>query len=227
MTLAASYQGPQALSAVLSYPMFFTLRDVFTNQASMYEIQNQLQAYQAAFKDVSVLGSFIDNHDNPRFLNERNDQVAYQNALLYTLLSEGISIVYYGTETAFSGGNDPACREALWPTNFNGNTTTLGKFLTTVNAYRKSAQVWNYPQVQRYADNTFYAFTRGNTFVAMTNVGTGGQTQTRTITYHPYSNGQQLCNLFNCGDCVTVNNGAFQVNLEGGVGKVYDPTIHC
>lgn len=88
-------------------------------------------------------------------------------------------------------------------------------------------QVWNYPQVQRYAQNNFYAFTRGDTFVAMTNVGQGGATQSYEITYHPYSNGQQLCNLFVCNDCVTVENGAFTVTLTNGVGKVYDPTVHC
>jgi alpha-amylase len=50
-------------------------------------------------------------------------------------------------------------------------------------------------QVQRYADDTFYAFTRGTTFVAMTNVGSGGATQQRTITYMDYPDGTRLCNL--------------------------------
>lgn len=220
----SSYQGP--IDATLSYPMFFTLRSVFAQQQSMNLIQGQWQAYQAAFKDLSVLGNFIDNHDNPRFLNERNDIIAYENALLYVLLSEGIPIIYYGTEAAFNGGNDPYCREIFWPTGYNPNTE-LGKFLQQVIAYRKQAQVWENSQIQRYSDDTFYAFTRGDTFVAMTNVGTNGQQQTRTISYHPYSNGQTLCNLFDCSDCVTVQSGTFQVTLNGGYGKVYDPTIRC
>lgn len=193
----------------------------------MYQLQSTWQAYGAAFSDLTVLGNFADNHDNPRFLNQRNDVVAYSNALAWVLLSEGIPIVYYGSESAFSGGNDPACREILWPTQYTGNGTALGGFITTLVAYRKAAQVWQYPQVQRYADDTFYAFTRGTVFVALTNVGTGGAPQSRTITYHPYANGVTLCNLFACADCVTVAAGAFGVTLTGGQPKVYAPTIHC
>ena len=52
--------------------------------------------------------------------------------------------------------------------------------------------------MQRYADDTFYAFTRGTVFIATTNVGSKGSPQERTITYHPYSNGTKLCNLYVC-----------------------------
>lgn len=55
----------------------------------------------------------------------------------------------------------------------------------------------------------------------------GGATQTRSITYHPYTDGTTLCNAFDCGDCVTVANGAFTVSLVSGEPKVYDPTLHC
>jgi alpha-amylase len=134
--------------------------------------------------------------------------------------------VYYGTEASFSGGGDPACREALWPTGFNDNTSGLGSFITTLTGFRKQVQLWDAgAQVQRYADDTFYAFTRGDTFVALTNAGQGGQTQSRTITYHPYPDGQKLCNLFNPSDCVVVEGGAFTVQLVNGAPKVYDPSI--
>ncbi len=89
---------------------------------------------------------------------------------------------------------DPYNREELWPTNYPTNTD-LYQFLQIAVAHRKQYQVWLYPQVQRYADDTFYAFTRGNTFVALTNVGSNGNTQPRTITYHPYANGVKLCNM--------------------------------
>lgn len=149
------------------------------------------------------------------------------NAITFVLLSEGIPIIYYGTESAFDGGNDPNCREVLWPTGFTGNSTTLGLFIKQVISYRKQAQVWTNSQIQRYSDNSFYAFTRGNTFVATTNVGSGGQQQQRSITYHPYPNGTKLCNVFQCGDCVTVQNAAFSVTLVSGYPKIYDPTVHC
>ncbi len=187
----APYQS--VLDATLSYPMYFTLVSVFANQQSMYQLQDQIDADNSLFLNVDLLGTFTDNHDNPRFLSIRNDQTAYKNSLVFVLMSSGIPIVYYGTEQGFDGTNDPFNREELWPTGY-ATTTPLYKFLTQVVTFRKSQQVWKYEQIQRYADDSFYAFTRGTVFVAMTNVGTGGDTQTRTITYHPYDDGTVLCN---------------------------------
>ena len=125
--------------------------------------------------------------------------------------------------------------------------------------------------VYTYADDQFYAFTRGNTFVALTNGGSNQGQISRNITYQPYSNGQKLCNMyaplsrlpplpslcppsalpplsslpllppsppslppppfpltdsiyrFYQTDCVTVVNGAFEVYLDSGESKVYQP----
>ena len=56
--------------------------------------------------------------------------------------------------------------------------------------FRKSvgSSLYESDQVQRYVDDQFFAFTRGNVFVATTNLGSG-QSFTRTITFHPYSDG--------------------------------------
>lgn len=144
-----------------------------------------------------------DNHDNPRFLNGQQDQTLYRNAILYVLMGQGVPIIYYGTEQGFSGGKDPQCREALWPTDFD-ETSSLYAFIAEVNKQRQQQQVWKEGQTQRYADDNFYAFTRGDTFVALTNVGSQGQQVTRKITYHPYAEGTTLCSTFNPSTCVTV-----------------------
>jgi len=216
----ASYQG--VIDGLLSYPLFFALRSVFESQSSMYNLQITAQQYESTFPDVNLLGTFLDNHDNPRFLNGQSDYKLYENAILYTLLSSGIPIIYYGTEQGFNGGNDPYDRETLWTSNYN-TSTTLYKFISTVVSYRKQAQAWLYPQVQRYADNQFYAFTRGQTFVALTNGGSKQPQITRTITYQPYPNGTKLCNLFYASDCITVQNGQFEVYLNNGECKVFSP----
>ena len=40
------------------------------------------------YRDVSVLGNFLDNHDNPRFLSVNSDQNALKNALAYVIFAE-------------------------------------------------------------------------------------------------------------------------------------------
>lgn len=95
---------------------------------------------------------------------------------------------------------------------------------------------YNSPQIERYVDDQFFAFSRGNVFVATTNVG-GGQSFTRTITYHPYSDGTSKCfyyvghfnvpkelvNQLDKSDSIVVNNGQFQLYISNGLPKVYYP----
>lgn len=200
----SSFQG-SALTSVLSYPMYFTLRAVFGQQQSMNQLQAMVQAYEGAFSDTSVLGTFVDNHDNPRFLSQQSDWALYTNALLWVLTARGIPIWYYGTEYGFDGADDPANREALWPAGFDISGHPLGVFGQSVNKLRAQRGVAaDWAQTQRYSDDSFYAFTRGQggkddasaIFVALTNTGSQGGDVTRTITYHPYPDGTRLCNWF-------------------------------
>ena len=87
---APQYVSPyqKVLDATLHYPMYWTLRhvrfawalmcgsrpltpgQVFQDKsASMTAIGPALAQYRQMFRDPSVLGMFLDNHDNPRFLN--------------------------------------------------------------------------------------------------------------------------------------------------------------
>jgi hypothetical protein len=137
-----------------------------------------------------------------RFLHIQSDWILYTNALTWTLLSRGIPIIYYGTSFGFDGGNDPSNREALWPAGYNITNAPLGQLLKALNSIRRKNKITGaQQQIQRYADDSFYAFTRGvsasdasSMFVAMTNAGQHGETQTRKITFQPYPDGTVLCN---------------------------------
>ena len=67
------------------------------------------------------------------------------------------------------------------------------QLIAQVNAQRKASEVWNYEQVERYVDDNFFAFSRGEFLVALTNTG---NTQQRTVTYHPFTEGETVCNIF-------------------------------
>lgn len=92
------------------------------------------------------------------------------------------------------------------------------QLIKKVNASRKKSQIWKQPMVQRYVDNNFYAYSRGRYLVAVTNSGT----QQRKVTYHPFNNGETVCNVFNGSDCQQVNNGV-NVYLSNGESKIYVP----
>ena len=85
----------------------------------MYQIRSRYNDEENAFKDIDLLGSFIDNHDNARFLGVYgNDVQKLKNALVFSMTARGIPFFYYGDEQGYAGGNDPDCRESLWP-NYN------------------------------------------------------------------------------------------------------------
>ena len=95
--------------------------------------------------------------------------------------------------------------------------------MTTIVQTRKKYEAWKYPHVERYANDNFYAFSRGDLLITTTN------TKSRkdiSITYLPesYKEGTVICNIFYPkDDCLPVKNGALQVSLINGEVKIYVP----
>jgi len=214
----ASYQG--AVDGVLNYALYTALRNSFLHEGSMKSIESYYDAAHATWLDISVIGNFINNHDNPRFLSISDNLKAFKAALGFTIASVGVPMVYYGDEHAFSGGQDPLNRETLW--GHMNTDSEIYQFLKALNTFRKNTHYYKHDQVQRYVDDHFYAFTRGDYLFAFTN---SKETQSATITSHPYSEGTQLCNIFEKGDCVDVKDGEFTIELVGGEMKAYAPNL--
>lgn len=209
----AQYQ--QSLDGLLNYPMYGVMKEIYLGGGSMYRIRETRDAEQRAFKDVSALGLFVDNHDNPRFLHFGASYTQYKGALTYVLFGEGIPIIYYGSEQGYAGGDDPYCRETLWQ-NFNQDAELYQWIKKAVNT-RKTAKVWEHAHVERWIDDDLYAFTRGDLLVAMTR----GGYQERDIDYHEFNEGDVLCDQIDEGDCVTVTGGKIHVKLVDGRSKAY------
>jgi alpha-amylase len=66
-----AYVGPyqSVLPSLFNYPMYYTINDVFLSKKDMRQIGWRLSECRQHFRDTSVLGVFLDNHDNPRFLS--------------------------------------------------------------------------------------------------------------------------------------------------------------
>lgn len=213
------------MDGMLSYPLYFAMMDVFGHQQSMVALEGLMGpsgSYYDQFSDLYALGNFIDNHDNARFLFTQPSQTLYKNALTMTVLNIGIPIVYYGSEQAYHGGNDPANRESLWP-NYD-TTSDLYTFIQTLITTRKTQDIAITSQIQRYAVEDFYSFSRGKVLVCLTNANNAPDQEhvvTVTLTYLPYEEGETVCNVFDTSDCLTVTDGAVTVTMTEGLPKVY------
>ena len=87
---------------------------------------DEVLAKDAVFRDPSVLVTFVDNHDVPRFLSLSDDADRFRLAVLLMMVSRGIPCLYYGGEQLLhcdtNGGNDPYNRP--WMSSFAENAFT-------------------------------------------------------------------------------------------------------
>lgn len=81
----SGYQGAE--DATLNYPMYYKLKNAFQSRQSMRNIHDGVQQ-NLVFRDTSVLGNFLDNHDNPRFLSVNGDTTVLKNALTYIIFAQ-------------------------------------------------------------------------------------------------------------------------------------------
>ena len=200
------------LDSVFNYPLYYSIESGFCGD--LKHIEGYWFNNRPKYPEPEYTAKFVENHDNPRFLNRCKDKSKFTNAVVFALLWEGIPVFYYGGEQYFSGGEDPNNREPLWG-NYKTDTD-LYKILTKVHALRKKVSIWNLPIVQRYADNNFYSFSRGDVLACFTN----SNSVERPITYHDYKEGDKLCNILSDGDCVTVSGGTINIKM-GDYPKVY------
>ena len=211
--LLGSYtKGDDNLDSVFYFSQHYTaFRDVFvyahdpSRQGPTRNIENlwsqRAQNYGLTPKTkgantvpAKALVNFIDNHDVARFLFFANgDKLALRNALTFLLTEEGVPCIYYGTEQDFAGGNDPANREVLWPTNFatEGDTfrhiAKVSRLRKTYAALRRGDTVVRFstPNTQGEVDAGMFAFERtggdAGAEYALVVLNTNGQKASSTL----------------------------------------------
>ena len=204
VNIVGDYQNH--LDSVFNYPLFYVIERAFCG--SFRELEMYWFNDRPKFPMPEYTGVFLENHDNPRFLYRCNNKGNYINAVVFIFIWEGIPIFYYGGEQFFSGGDEPNNREPLW-NNYDVNSE-LYIIIKKINEFRKNIKIWNYDIIQRYADQNFYAFTRGNVLACFTNI----KNIERKITYHEFNEGDLLCNILDENDCVSVSGGSIVINMK-------------
>ena len=108
--------------------------------------------------DSTLFGTFVENHDNPRFasyvlfvgsrlyflipvltnLRYTEDISLAKNAAVFTIMSDGIPIIYAGQEQHYNGAAVPYNREAVWLSGYNTDSE-LYQLIAKTNAIRNQA----------------------------------------------------------------------------------------
>ena len=213
----AGYQ--ECLDATFNYPLSFTIKDAFrSTKDDKYNSMLKLKEYwvnsRDKYKDPKVLGVFIDNHDNTRYLNETKNKKSLDNASVFTVFFEGIPVLYYGDEQYFTGGVDPENREPLWGHYYKTSPLYIKYALS--NKIRKGKKIWETELENFDCDEVFCSFTRGDILIAVTR----GEACERTVKEHKFENGDIICNIFDTEDCLEVGENGIELNM-GEDPKVY------
>ncbi len=222
-----SYQGP--LTSTFNYPLYFTISDGFK-----YRDLTKLNDYFINTRPVydgyeTVLGVFIGNHDNARFLYPPEGRTKEQldMASMFSVFWEGIPVVYYGDEQYFNGGGDPYCREALWENGYNRESRLFQLYKIGLH-YRKKIELWDKNLDQFYFDKEVYAFRRGDDVLGVISLAENDEYDKRSFDNKGITDGKGIkagkyCNIFVKDDCFEIADGQKIEISIGKAPKVYIP----
>jgi glycosidase len=152
--LLAAYTGGQdrrAFDSLLDFPFYYALKDVFSSNAPTHLLTGRFEklAHPPYSREaLSQMVTFIDNHDQPRFLAKEEaagNVVKLRQALVLLYTTTGIPCLYYGTEQSFKGGHDPFNREDMMSrspgehvTDFFNPQHPLYRFIADLNEIRRA-----------------------------------------------------------------------------------------
>lgn len=184
-------------------------------------------------KDTTLLGSFLENHDNPRFPSYTSDFSLAKNAIGFAMLQDGIPIVYQGQEQHFSGGVVPNDREAVWLSGYS-TTSTLYTYITQINAIRKQAITKDtgyltYKAYPVYSDSQTIVMRKGSTGSQVVSVfnnrgASGSGSFTLTSAESGFTAGESLTEMLSCTKYTTDSSGNLAVTITSGLPQIFYPS---
>lgn len=219
------------MPGILNYGTYFPLIRAFQNSSSsLDDFASAFQLTQSSSVDPTLLGTFSENHDSPRFASLTPDLGLAKNVLAFTLLTDGIPIVYQGQEQHFAGvggGNSPYNREALWLSGYD-TSAPLYQHTATLNAARKLAlnHDASYSTARTrvaYHDSQHIALAKGDMWAVLTNVG-GGSSDNYKLTVEGAQPGWWYTDLLSCVVLVADESGNMAVPMAAGAPRVLYPT---
>jgi alpha-amylase len=238
--------GPPKLDSMLDYPLYDTVNSVFaTASGNTQQIANHYNAIAANYDSNAWyrLVTFLDNHDNSRFLSSDNangntNRLTVALEFLYT--SRGIPCLYYGTEQAFNGTIDPNNREDMFAGQFEQGPSDGDNFDEAHPLFQLVAKLNNfrrlYPALRTGIHNNLWSTSSGPGLFAYSRVlsnqevfvcfNTAASSQTLTNLPTSYSAGTVLVNLLNTNDTIVVTtslgtNTTPVISVPGTTAKIY------
>ncbi|MBD7944483.1 alpha-glucosidase C-terminal domain-containing protein [Psychrobacillus sp. Sa2BUA9] len=203
-----------------------SLRTAFekSNQSLGWLFSN-VERNEKLFNRSNFLGQFIDNHDMTRFsnlvLNQKEEPKSQlKKSLTYLYTAPGIPIIYYGTEIAMDGGNDPDNRRMMQFDSENNLVDYISK-LGSLRTEHLSLTRGKMEVLHEDEGIAIYSrvYEEETIVVAINNTSE----QQRVVLEGKLENGKRLMSLLS--DSVIKSNGnQYTINIESGQSEIYELT---
>lgn len=174
------------------------------------------------FERPELLGQFIDNHDMQRFTNlaiqNNQDPVArLKLGLTYMYSAPGIPIIYYGTEIALDGGNDPDNRRMM---NFEEDAE-LVEYITKLGAVRQQQLPLTRGDMELLGDDTGWTVYKRTYADETVVIAINNTSEAQTVVLdEEIETGKELQGLL-AGELVKPDEDGYTIHLESGQSEIY------
>lgn len=225
-TYAADYT--QVLDSILDYPDWYPLTAGFVSTSgNLSALAETVKASQSSYKNGAFgTGSFLENHDQPRLGSQTTDQALIKNAMSWPFISDGVPILYYGQEQGYTGGADPANREALWLSGYDTEKPLVAHVQALVGARQVAVKANNNFLSTKV---TFLNESQSSLVVSkppmvalLTNMGSSS-TPTWTVSNAGFSANADVYDVLTCTKYTTDANGGLQITGSGGNPQILLP----
>ncbi|KAI9731138.1 MAG: hypothetical protein M1834_005331 [Cirrosporium novae-zelandiae] len=220
------------LTSVLNYPTYLPMTMAFNaTNGSMSDLTQSVLNVKSHCRDSTLMGTFSENHDVPRFASYTSDMTLAKNIITFTILSDGIPIIYQGQEQHTTGRYNPVNRAALWLSKYNV-TSELYEHITALNNIRSHAFAHSdnyaiYKAYPLYNDSETIVLRKGfdgqALLTVLTNQGEDGDKHKIMIDGTGYSSNQVIIEVLTCTNFTTENNGSLEVTVQDGAPMVFYP----
>lgn len=235
------------MSSMPNYPVYYPMLRAFT-KGNISELALAVADMKSACPDVTSLVSFSENHDVAR-IGSMNDDIAVcldclkslgeltadcsklaKNILAFTILFDGVPMIYQGQEQHLKGATTPKNREAIWLTHYKTDSV-LYKLIAKLNAIRKHAFVMDQDYVTTpsrpvYQGGSELVLVKGveglQVLTVLSNQGTQGKAYEMTLPFS-YNAGMELMEIMTCKVYTVDNHGELTVKMDKGEPRVYYP----
>lgn len=224
-TSAYPNQAYMSGGGLLNYPLYSSANNTFVNggEVTMEELAYAISQDHNISIDSNLHGIFFENQDVPRVAATNTDLSIAKNLLAFSILGDGIPIIYYGQEQHLDGANDPDNREATWLEE-NGALSTsapLYQFAARLNRIRswaisQSAAYTTYETTTlNYSDDQI-ALRKDALRSILTNAGVGQGNGTYTTEGAEFAAGATVVDMISCDAYTADSNGEVTARIGGG-----------